>query len=201
MTNAPIEFWFDFSSPYGYLAATRIEELAARHGRGVRWRPMLLGVVFKISGQTPLLDIPLKGPYSRHDMPRFARLWNVRLAFPPVFPFSAVAPSRVFYWLEGTDAALAARYARAAYDAAWGEGGDISKPEAAAAVAERFGIDRAATLAGIVEPAVKEKLRLAVDAAVAAGIFGSPTVVIDGEKFWGADRLWQVEEWLKRGGW
>jgi 2-hydroxychromene-2-carboxylate isomerase len=201
MTNARIDFWFDFSSPYGYLAATRIEEVAARHGRGVRWRPMLLGAVFKVSGQTPLLDIPLKGAYSRHDMARFARLWNVKLAFPPAFPFSAVASSRVFYWLAGRDEALAARSARAAYDAAWAEGGDISKPDAAAAVAATLGVERAATLAALADPAVKEKLRLEVDEAVAQGVFGSPTIVVDGEKFWGADRLWQVEEWLQRGGW
>jgi 2-hydroxychromene-2-carboxylate isomerase len=198
---APIDFWFDFSSPYGYLASTRIDELAARHGRTARWRPFLLGVVFKVSGQAPLLDIPLKGEYSRHDMPRFARLWNVPLSFPPVFPFSAVAPSRAFHWLEARDPALAARFAKAAYAAAWAGGRDLARADVVADVAASLGVQREDALAGMVDPAVKEKLRLEVDAAVKAGIFGSPTIVVDGEKFWGADRLWQVEEWLKRGGW
>ena len=198
---APIDFWFDFSSPYGFLGSTRIDELAARHGRAARWRPFLLGAVFKVSGQTPLLDIPLKGDYSKHDMERFARLWNVKFAFPPVFPFSSVAPSRAFYWLEARDPALAVRFAKAAFAAAWGGGKDLTKSDAVADVAAGLGVPREDALTGMVEPAVKERLRAEVDGAVKAGIFGSPTVVVDGERFWGADRFWQVEEWLKRGGW
>ena len=131
---APIDFWFDFSSPYGYLASTRIDELAARHGRTARWRPMLLGAVFKISGQTPLLDIPLKGAYAKRDMERFARLWNVTLKFPVVFPFSAVAASRAFYWLDARDPALAARFAGAAYATAWGGEKDLAKSETVAEI-------------------------------------------------------------------
>ena len=198
---APIDFWFDFSSPYGYLASTRIDELAARHGRTARWRPMLLGVVFKISGQAPLLDIPLKGDYSKRDMARFARLWNVTLKFPPTFPFSAVAASRAFDWLDARDPALAARFAKAAYATAWGGEKDLAKSETVAEIAAGLGLAKEDALAGMLEPAVKEKLRVEVDAAVMAGIFGSPTIVVDGEMFWGADRFWQVEEWLKRGGW
>ena len=197
----PIEFWFDFSSPYGFLGATRVDALAARHGREARWRPFLLGAVFKLSGQTPLLDIPLKGEYSRHDMARFARLWGVTFSFPPVFPFSSVAPSRAFYWLEARDPALAHRFAQAAFAAAWGGGKDLSKADVVADVAAGLGVGREDTLTGMVDPAVKERLRQEVDGAIKAGIFGSPTVVVDGEKFWGADRFWQVEEWLTRGGW
>ncbi len=198
---APIDFWFDFSSPYGYLASTRIDALAARHGRTARWRPMLLGAVFKVSGQTPLLDIPLKGEYSKHDMERFARLWGVPLRFPVVFPFSAVVASRAFYWLDAKDPALAARFAKAAYATAWAGEKDLAKGETVAEVAAGLGVSREDALAGMLDPAVKEQLRVAVDEAVKAGIFGSPMIVVDGEKFWGADRLWQVEEWLKRGGW
>ncbi|MBL8697777.1 MAG: 2-hydroxychromene-2-carboxylate isomerase [Alphaproteobacteria bacterium] len=198
---APIEFFFDFSSPYGFLAANRIDDLAARHGRSVVWRPVLLGAVFKVSGQQPLLEIPLKGDYTKHDLARFARLWGVQIAIPPIFPFSSVAPSRGFYWLEARDQALAVRFAKAAFAAAWQQGRDISKSDVVADIGAALGVAREDFLAGMLEPATKEKLRQEVDAAIKRGVFGSPYIVVDGEGFWGADRLWQVEEWLKRGGW
>lgn len=197
----PIEFFFDFSSPYAFLASRRIGDIAARHGREVLWKPILLGAVFKVSGQQPLLGIPMKGDYARHDMARFARLWGASLAMPPVFPFSSVAASRLFYWLDETDPARAVPFARAAYAAAWERQQDIGSPDGVVAVAAGLGVAPEAARAAIASPAVKERLRREVDAAIAGGVFGSPYVVVDGEAFWGADRLWQVEEWLARGGW
>lgn len=198
---APLEFYFDFSSPYGFLAALRVDDIAARHGRAVTWRPILLGAVFKVSGRRPLLDIPLKGDYTRHDLARFARLWGASFTMPPVFPFSSVAASRLFYWLADADPARAIPFAKAAFAAAWQQHRDLGAPEVAVAVAAECGIDAQAARAALAAPAVKERLRAEVDAAIAKGVFGSPHVVVDGEGFWGADRLWQVEEWLARGGW
>ena len=88
----PIDFYFDFSSPYGYFAATKIEALAAKHGRAVTWRPILLGAVFKITGGQPLPTIPLKGSYAAHDLKRSARLFNVPFKLPTKFPVSGTAP-------------------------------------------------------------------------------------------------------------
>src|SRR3990170_3778049 len=103
----PIDFYFDFSSPYGYLASTRIDALAARHGRAVVWRPFLLGVAFKTTGQAPAVEPPLRGPYHRHDFARSARLLGVPFQIPAVFPFAALAASRAYYWLVDRDAAQA----------------------------------------------------------------------------------------------
>src|SRR4051794_23799459 len=100
---APIEFYFDFSSPYGYLASTKIEEIAASHGRHVNWRPFLLGAVFKVSGMKPLVDIPMKGDYTAHDFGRFARYLGVPFVMPANFPFAPVAASRAVYWLGDRD--------------------------------------------------------------------------------------------------
>jgi len=197
----PVEFFFDFSSPYGFLASLRIDDIAARHGREAAWKPILLGAVFKVSGQQPLVEIPLKGEYARHDLARFARLWGTDLRFPPLFPFSSVAASRAFYWIAASDRALATRFARAAFSAAWREERDISRSDTVADIAAAVGADRDDALAALLDPAVKELLRVEVEAAIARGIFGSPFVVVDGEGFWGADRLWQVETWLERGGW
>ena len=101
----PIEFYFDFSSPYSYFASARLDDLAGHYGRVVRWRPILLGAAFKVSGMQPLLEIPLKNEYARRDIARFARLLDLRFRLPEKFPFAAVAASRAFYWLDAQDGA------------------------------------------------------------------------------------------------
>src|SRR5215471_14608236 len=111
-----IEFYFDFSSPYGYLASTRIDAIAAKHGRQVTWRPFLLGAAFKVTGQQPLVEQPLRGDYSRRDFARSARLLGVPLKMPEPFPFFGLAASRACYWIE--DAGQANALAKAIYCAA-----------------------------------------------------------------------------------
>jgi 2-hydroxychromene-2-carboxylate isomerase len=197
----PIEFYFDFASPYGYLASCQIEALAARHGRDVRWRPYLLGIVFRETGQKPLVEQPLRGPYHRHDFARSARRIGVPFMLPSPFPFAAIAPSRAFYWLEERDPALANRFARRIYGCIFGEGRDVSNAGAVAEVAAPLGIDPAALTAGINDSVVKDRLRAVTDDAIKRGVFGSPFIYVDGEPFWGHDRLGQIEEWLTRGGW
>ncbi|MGH8620999.1 MAG: 2-hydroxychromene-2-carboxylate isomerase [Burkholderiales bacterium] len=197
----PIDFYFDFSSPYGYLASTRIDALAARHGRSVVWRPHLLGAVFKINGQQPLASIPLKNDYAARDLARSARLLKVPFKLPTKFPVSATAPSRAFYWVNDRDPALAKRLAQALYHAFFAEDRDISSPEVTCDVAARLKVDRGALSQALNDPAVKERLRAEVDAAITRGVFGSPYIIVDGEPFWGSDRLDQVEKWLETGGW
>ena len=197
----PIDFYFDFSSPYGYFASTQIDRIAAKHGREVAWRPILLGAVFKVTRQQPLPTIPLKGDYARHDLARSARLFEVPFTFPSKFPVATQAASRAFYWVQDADRALAVKLAQALYRAYFAEDRDISSPEVTADVASRLGIDRAALLAALSDPAVKERLKSEVDVAIARGVFGSPYIVIDGEPFWGSVRLDQVEKWLATGGW
>ena len=201
MAGAPIEFYFDFSSPYGYLGAQRIETVAAEFGRTVLWRPVLLGVIFKITGQTPLVSQTLRGPYSARDMARSARKLGVKFALPEGFPFSSVYPCRIFYWLDSRSPEDAKAYARAVYHAAFADGKPPAEPEAAVDVAVGLGHDRAAVLAGMQDPAIKEQLRDATQQAMHKGVFGSPFFIVDGEPFWGNDRLGEVREWLQTGGW
>ncbi len=200
MANA-IDFYFDFSSPYGFFASTKIDELAAKHGRAVVWRPILLGAVFKITGQQPLPTIPMKGSYAKHDLARMARLFGVPFRLPTKFPIGATAPSRAFYWVHDRDPALARKTAQALYHAYFAEDRDISNPEVTANVCAKLGVDRGALAQALNDPAVKERLKSEVDGAIERGVFGSPYIVIDGEPFWGADRLDQVDKWLATGGW
>lgn len=193
---APIDFYFDFSSPYGYFASLEVESLAARHGRAVAWRPILLGVVFKTTGQSPLLNQPLRGAYARRDLERTARRLRAPYRLPDPFPINAMAASRAFYWLHGRDPAGAVAFAREVFHAIFAEGRDMGPP---AAVIELARVDGLA--AALDDPAVKARLKDEVDAAMALGVFGSPTLAVDGEPFWGYDRLADVERWLAAGGW
>ncbi|GIX29400.1 MAG: 2-hydroxychromene-2-carboxylate isomerase [Burkholderiales bacterium] len=199
--SAPIDFYFDYSSPYGYLASTRIEALAARHGREVVWRPILLGAVFKVTGGQPLPTVPLKGDYARRDMLRCARYYGIPLRIPSKFPVATQAPARATYWLWDRDPAKAKALASALFHAYFVDDRDISSPEVTAEVAASMGLPGEALRAALQEPAVKERLRAETDAALARGVFGSPFFIVDGEPFWGVDRMDQLERWLETGGW
>ena len=199
---AAIDFYFDFSSPYGFLASEKIEALAARHGRRVDWHPVLLGVVFKQTGAAPLTQVPLKGDYSKRDMARSARFHGIdSFRMPSKFPIPSQAAARIVLWSRQRDPALAAKVVHALYRAFFVDDIDISNPDAAAAAAARSGVNAAAARAAIDDPAIKDALKQANDEAIAKGVFGSPFIIVDGEPFWGMDRLDQVDRWLATGGW
>ena len=198
--TAPIEFYFDFSSPYGYLASHKIDALAAKHGRTADWRPILLGVVFKQTGAAPLTMIPLKGDYSKRDFLRSARYHGIEdFRMPTPFPISTQAAARMVLWAKATEPALAVPVAKALYRGYFFGGRDISNPETAADIAAEAGANRAAARASVDDPAMKEALKREVDGAIGRGVFGSPFVFVDGEPFWGLDRFDQIERWLATG--
>ena len=200
---APLHFYFDFMSPFGYFASLRVEDIARRHGRTVEWHAMLLGVsVMKVMGLKPLLDTPLKGDYIRRDAQRYIRRHGMvlkrKLDDPVMDPRAA---GRAFHYVKHHHPALAAPLAHALYDAYWAEGTDLSTADAVAAVPLPAGLDADWLRAGTASDEAGTLLRSAVDASLKAGIFGSPTVVVDGEPFWGVEKLGLVEEWLDCGGW
>lgn len=195
----PVQFHFDFSSPYGYLAAQKIEPLAAKYGRAVDWRPMLLGVAFKVAGTQPLTSIPLKGDYTRRDLPRSARFHGVEFRMPSKFPIPTQAPARIVLWQRELDPGACAGLVSALYRAYFVDDRDISDPDIAADVAAQAGASREGARAAIDDPAIKDALKREVDGAIAKGVFGSPFVFVDDEPFWGLDRFDQIERWLADG--
>ena len=198
----PIDFYFEFASPYGYLASTQIDSIGARRGRGVRWHPIMLGAALKATGSKPLVEIPLKGPYMMRDLPRFARLLGVPFIVPPRMPANSLHASRAAVWLEERDGPEAAKaLAKAILQAHWGEGRDIGAPELVAEIAAPLGVEPAALLAAVADPAIKQRLKDETEASLERGVFGSPFIFVGGEPFWGVDRLDQVERWLESGGW
>jgi 2-hydroxychromene-2-carboxylate isomerase len=201
MSDAPVEFYFDFNSPYSYIAAHLIDDLVARHGRTVDWKPFLLGAVFEVTGSKPLPQVPMKGEYAKHDFARSARFHGVEYNPPAKHPFSPTAASRAVYWAKAQDPAGAAKMGLALFQAVMRDARDISSPDAVADIAAEVGFDRDAVAAGIQDDAVKAKLKEETDAAIARNIFGAPYIVVDGEGFWGVDRLDMVDKWLETGGW
>jgi 2-hydroxychromene-2-carboxylate isomerase len=202
LSASPIAFYFDFISPYGYFGSTQIEAIAARHGRAVDWRPVLIGItVMKIMGLKPLTETPLKKDYLRHDGPRMARLLGVPFNPPVQKGGNSLAASRAFLWLKSRDVALSTRFAHGIYQRRWAEGRDINDPQSVADVAQPLGVDRDELLAAIESESAKQALKDAVDAAVAKGVFGVPYFIVDEEPIWGSDRLWMLEHWLKYGSW
>jgi 2-hydroxychromene-2-carboxylate isomerase len=197
---ADLDFYFDFSSPYGYFASTRIDELAAKYGRKVKWHPVLLGVVFKHSGAAPLTMVPLKGDYSIHDFKRTARFHGIEFHFPEVFPIASQNAARAVLWLQANVGEDKARdFSKALYRAFFVEGKDIGNLDNLQAVMAQQGLDVAQLLEAINAPAIKEQLKQEVEQAIQRGVFGSPYVIVDGEPFWGFDRFEQLEATLKSG--
>lgn len=196
-----IEFYFDFSSPYGYLAAQQIEGLGERQGVEVVWRPFLLGASFKATGIPPLVQVPWKSDYAKQDIAREARRIGVPYTWPDPFPFMSVAAARAYYWIEAEDAPAAKKLALALFHHAFGEGGDIAHAGKVVEIASAGGHDRASVEAALQDPAIKDRLRAETDTAIERQIFGSPFVFVGDQAFWGHDRLPQVEQWLESGGW
>jgi 2-hydroxychromene-2-carboxylate isomerase len=184
--KAPVDFYFDFSSPYGYMASQKIDALAAKYGRSVTWRPMLLGAAFKVSGVQPLVNVPLKGEYSKHDFLRSARFYGIPFRVPEPFPISTLHACRAFY------ATGSIPLAKALFKAYFVDAVNIGEADNVLRIAGAVGVKP-----DINDQSVKDKTRAEVEAAIAKGVFGSPFIVVDGEPFWGMDRFEQLERWLR----
>ena len=198
--KAPIDFYFDFSSPYSYVANEWIDALAARHGRTVRRQAILLGVTFTAAELRSPVAYPIKRDYALRDFLRSARFERVPYTQPEPFPIPTQNAARVFWWLkdsEGEDAAAA--WARAGFRAYFTRGVALNDPVALKALAAEAELDAEAAEHAWNNPMWKERLKRANDEAIAAGVFGAPYFVIDGEPFWGNDRKPQIEQWLATG--
>ncbi|HJV60810.1 MAG TPA: 2-hydroxychromene-2-carboxylate isomerase [Albitalea sp.] len=199
MSPSPIDFYFDFSSPYSYIASEWIEALAARHGRTVEWKAILLGATFQAAELKSPVAYPIKREYSLHDFERSARFAGVPLKNPEKFPIPTQNAARMFWWLHEREPARASHWARHCLRAYFARGVDLSDPARLKELAAEFGLDANEAEAVWNDPVWKARLKQANDAAIAAGVFGAPFFVIDNEPFWGNDRRPQIERWLEKG--
>lgn len=203
MSAGRIDFWFDFISPFGFFASLRIDALAARHGREVDWHPLLIGVtVLKVMGLKPLMQTPLKADYVRREIARYERRHRVRLGRSiDGDPMNPLPAGRAFASLGRHAPEFAKPFARAVLEDYWIAGQAMDDREALAASARRAGLPAAPIDSALNDPAGADQLRAEVDAAITRGVFGSPFFIVDGEPFFGVDKLELVDEWLAAGGW
>ncbi len=201
MTGA-IEFFFDCSSPWTYLAFMRVRPLAERAGVEIAWKPILVGGVFNAVNRE-IYDLranpnPVKLAYTKKDLQDWARLCRVVIGEPPVFPVNAVKAMRGA--LVAQDAGRVEAYAAETFKAYWSDLEDISQDTVLAAICRRAGLDEGAFFAAIASEPVKARLRANTDELIGRGGFGSPTMFVNGDDmYFGNDRLPLVEAALARG--
>ena len=190
-----LEFYFDYGSPYSYLADTQVEAIAERAGATLVRKPMLLGGVFKATGNHSPAELPQKSAWSGFDMPMWARHYGVPFQRNPFFPVNTLALMR------GAAAAQIdgsfERYHPAVFKAMWVEGRNLNDMKEVAAVLSSAGLDAGKFGARIQDQDVKDRLKATTEEAVARGVFGAPTCFVDKMMFFGNDRLPFVEMALK----
>jgi 2-hydroxychromene-2-carboxylate isomerase len=192
MARQKLDFYFDCSSPWTYLAFHAIQPLAAQVGAEIAWKPILVGGVFNAVNQT-VYDSrakpnPLKQAYMLQDLGAWARLYGLRIAFPPkVFPVNSVKCMRGAF--VALDEGILVPYATAAFEAYWGDDRDISREDVLADIAAKAGIERQHFFAGIETDSCKMRLRANTDELIARKGFGSPTIFVGEQMFFGNDRM------------
>ena len=190
---ASLEFFFDFTSPYSYLASTQVEGVAARTGATLRYRPFLLGGVFKATGNRAPIETVAKGRHMWTDLTRWAKRLEIPLRRPQTFPVPSILALRAV--LAAPPEALPTA-CHAVFKAIWAEDREVGKPEVLAAVLTEVGLDGQALVAAA--PGLKEALAAQTQEAVDRGAFGAPAFFVGGELYMGNDRLDFVEEALRR---
>ncbi|MAH84891.1 MAG: hypothetical protein CBB68_11425 [Rhodospirillaceae bacterium TMED8] len=196
-----VQFYFDFSSPYSYFASFKINQTCESLGCQVEWKPILLGPLFNITGSAPLNTIPMKAEYCVNDWDRLARYMNVPWVLPKIFPIATQVAARTFYWLHERDHELALKFAKETFMTYFGHGQDISSSESVVGIAASLGVCDVELSFALSSETVKERVKYEVQAAQDVGVFGAPYFIVNGEGFWGSDRMWMIRRWIERDGW
>ncbi|MEJ8850029.1 2-hydroxychromene-2-carboxylate isomerase [Variovorax rhizosphaerae] len=194
-----LEFWYDFASPYSYIAASRIATLAYKVPLRICWRPFLLGPIFKRrSGGASAFQNPddSERRYRRRDVERLCEQYDIPLRWPSVYPRGSLLASRIA--LLAANEGWCGEITRAFFHANFFDDRDIGSESVARELLTCLGKDADAILAEATSAANKERLAMQVEEAIARGIFGAPSFLTGGELFWGSDRLEQAIEWATR---
>ena len=198
-----IDFYLDFTSPYAYLASTQIEALAAQAAYTVVWRPFLIGATFKITGRKALIQHPLVWDYSLRDVQRTARQLGQVINIPVNFPVLSVKAGRLFYYFQDRDnnQNTAKAFASAVFQAYFVAQKDITNNAVLGQISAGFDLSQQELDSVVKSAHSKQRFKSEVDAAIDRKVFGAPMFIVDGEMFWGVDRLEQLARWLRTGGW
>ena len=192
-----VEFYFDVGSPAAYLAWMQVPRLAAETEARIAYKPMLLGGVFQATGNQSPMTIAAKGRYVMMDLERFARREGIAFSHNPFFPINTLTLMRGATGLQMREPARMVPYVDAVYRAIWVEGKNMNDPAVVGGVLQAAGFDPMALLALASDPEVKDRLKTVTQDAVARGVFGAPTFFVDGQMYWGQDRLDFVKQTLE----
>ena len=193
---ATIEFFYDFTSPYSYLAATQIKQLAQKTGAAFQPKPFVLGAVFKAVGTEKIqAEFPAKGRAMWLDVAAWAKDYDVPLRFPDVFPVNSIKAARAV--LAVADPEKAWQLTERIYRAYWSENADISQPDLLGKLVADVGLNALEVLAATDTPEIKDRLRANTTDAIERGAFGAPTIFVGDQLFFGNDRLHFVERAAK----
>lgn len=198
MNRPSFEFWFEFASTYSYPAALRVEALASQHGCSVRFRPFLLGPIFRAQGwhDSPFNLFPAKSRYMWRDLERICGELGLRWQKPSQFPRNGLLAARLV--CAAGEGAWLPELVRRVYTASFADDRDIAQPEVLRGCLNGLVSDPDALLAAAQQDAIKAQLRKNTERAVELGIFGAPTCVVGEELFWGNDRLETAVRWASR---
>jgi 2-hydroxychromene-2-carboxylate isomerase len=184
-----VEYFFDFGSPTSYLAWTQLPKIAAAAGADIVWRPMLLGGVFKATGNASPVTVPAKGRWMNQDIARWAEHYGVPFRFNPHFPINTLTLMRGATGLQMRQPADFMRYLEVVHRAMWESAANLGDPAVLAATLNAAGFDAEAFAALATDPEVKARLVATTEEAVARGAFGAPTFFVGDAMFFGQDRL------------
>jgi 2-hydroxychromene-2-carboxylate isomerase len=191
-----VEYFFDFGSPTSYLAWTQLPKIAAETGAEIVWRPILLGGVFKATGNASPVTVPAKGRWMNGDIARWAKRYGVPFRFNPHFPINTLTLMRGATGLQMRQPADFTRYLELVHRAMWESPVNLGDPAVLAATLVAAGFDAEAFMALVADPEVKARLVATTEEAVARGAFGAPTFFVGETMFFGQDRLDFVREAL-----
>ena len=190
-----VEFFYDFGSPTVYLAATQLPSIAGSVGATIDWRPMLLGGVFKSTGNQSPVVVAAKAAYMNDDLERFAKRYGVPFRFNPHFPINTLALMRGAVAYQD-DVVVSSTYRDAIFMAIWVEARNLNEPDVIGQVLSDAGLDPAELMNRIGQQTVKDQLIANTEEAVNRGVFGAPTFFVGEQMFFGQDRLDFVAEAL-----
>jgi 2-hydroxychromene-2-carboxylate isomerase len=188
-TGKTVEFWFDFGSPASYLAWFQLPKTAASRGAAIDWRPMLLGGVFQATSNRSPVEVPSKGKWMHGDLPRWAERYGAPYKRNPHFPINTLTLMRGAVGLQMKNDPRFPKYVETVYRAIWEDEKNMNDPNVVGTVLKEAGFDPAEFMAMVGDPGVKDKLKAVTQEAVERGVFGAPTMFVDGQQHFGQDRI------------
>ena len=189
-----VDFFFDLSSPYSYMASTQLPQICARAGAELRYRPMVLHAVFQATGNTMPARVEAKARWMFADLARWAQQYGVPFRMSSHFPVNAIKAERMIL----VDPGKAQAVADAAFAAMWADDRNLGDAAVLHDIARQAGLDPEQAMKAIEEPRIKEQLKANTDEAIKRGVFGAPAIFVGDDLFWGNDRLHFVEELLRK---